>query len=68
MCLCCFLTVSFPINAILGSLMFWFFTHYEDKGKLGCPTLPEEKVAKITFLPLQLLQSLLEHGSKIFLP
>ena len=48
--------------------MFWFFTHYEDKGKLGCPTLPEEKVAKITFVPLQSLQSLLEHGSKIFLP
>ena len=29
--------------------MFWFFIYYEDKGKLGCPTLPEEKVAKITF-------------------
>ena len=29
--------------------MFWFFTHYEDKGKLGCPMPPEEKVAKITF-------------------
>ena len=48
--------------------MFWFFTHYEDKGKLGCPTLPEEKVAKSTFLPLQSLQSSLEHRSKIFLP
>ena len=36
--------------------MFWFFIYYEDKGKLACPTLPEEKVAKITFLPLQSLQ------------
>ena len=45
--LCCFLTVSCPINAILGNLMFWFFTYQEeDKGKLACPTaaLPEEKV------------------------
>ena len=36
--------------------MFWFFTHYEDKGKLGCPTLSEEKETKITLIALQSLQ------------
>ena len=52
--LCCFLNVSGPINAILASfdvLVSHLPKIEEDKGKLGCPTLPEEKATKITVIP-----------------
>ena len=38
-----------PIIALLGSLMFCLLTYSEeDWGKLGCPTLPEEKAPKLS--------------------
>ena len=47
---------------------FWFLTNQEkDKGKLDCPTLPEEKAPKISFSPLQLIKTKPEQRPKIFL-
>ena len=47
---------------------FWFLTNQEkDKGKLDCPTLPEEKAPKISFSPLQLIKTKPGQRPKIFL-
>ena len=62
---------SGPINAILASfdvLVSHLSKIEEDKGKLGCTTLLEEKATKITFIPLQSRQILVEHRPKFFLP
>ena len=54
--LCCFLTLSLPIDAILASFNVLVLNYWEeDNEKLGYTTLLDVKATKITFLPLQLL-------------
>ena len=66
LCLCCFLTVSRPINAILARFDVSFgFSPTKKKSrdsKLGCTRLSEEKAPKITINPVQSRTSL-EHPS-----
>ena len=57
LCLCCFVTVSCPINAILASfnvLVSQLLRKIPGKTP-HCTTLPDEKATKITFIPLRSL-------------
>ena len=62
------LNCTYPILASFDVLVSHLPKIEEDKGKIGCPTLPEEKATKITFIPLQSRQILVKHRPKFFLP